>query len=40
MDKNEFLIGEDLGAKFEYSPLDKVFNKWLDEKEKKGFWKD
>ena len=49
MDKYEYLTGEDLGynpsvveqAKFEYSPLCKVFNKGLDEKDKKKeFWKD
>ena len=43
MDKYEYLTGEDLGlkpstveqAKFEYSPLGKVFNKGLDEENKK-----
>ena len=43
MDKYEYLTGEDLGyklgvveqAKFEYSPLGKVFIKGLDEKDKK-----
>ena len=43
LDKYKYLTGEDLGytlgvveqAKFEYSPLGKVFNKWLDEKDKK-----
>ena len=41
--KYEYLIGEDLGlktitveqAKFEYSPLGKVFNKGLNEDDKK-----
>ena len=41
--KYEYLTGEDLGlkpstveqAKFEYSPLGKVFNKGLSEKDKK-----
>ena len=43
MEKYEYLTDEDLGynagvvekAKFEYSPLGKVFNKGLDEKDKK-----
>ena len=43
MEKYEYLTGEDLGyklgvvkqAKFEYSPLGKVFIKGLDEKDKK-----
>ena len=43
MDKYEYLIGEDLGskpstveqAKFEYSPLDKIFNRGLSEDDKK-----
>ena len=43
LEKYEYLTGEDLGykpdviqkAKFEYSPLGKVFNKGLDESEKK-----
>ena len=43
LDKYEYLTGEDLGlkpstvaqAKFEYSPLGKVFNKGLKEEEKK-----
>ena len=48
MDKYEYLTGEDLGlqpstveqAKFEYSPLGKVFNKELKDKGKKeGFLK-
>ena len=40
LEKYEYFIGEDLGykpgivekAKFEYSPLGKVFNKGLDER--------
>ena len=48
LDKYEYLTGEDLGlkpstveqAKFEYSPLGKIFNKGLDEDDKKeGFFK-
>ena len=43
LDKCEYLTGEDLGlkpsiikqAKFEYSPLGKLFNKGLDKNEKK-----
>ena len=43
LEKYEYLTGEDLGykpgvaekAKFEYSPLDKVFNRGLDESDKK-----
>ena len=43
MDKYEYLTGEDLGlkpstveqAKFEYSPLGKIFNKGLKEEDKK-----
>ena len=43
MDKYEYLTGEDLGlkpstieqAKFEYSPLGKIFNKGLDKNDKK-----
>ena len=43
LEKYEYLSGEDLGykpdvtrkAKFEYSPLGKVFNKGLDENDKK-----
>ena len=43
MDKYEYLTGEDLGlkpstneqAKFEYSPLGKIFHKGLDEDDKK-----
>ena len=42
LDKYEYLTGEDLGlkpssieqTKFEYSPLGKIFNMGLDEKEK------
>ena len=43
LDKYEYLTGEDLGlkpstveqAKFEYSPLGKLFNKGLSEEDKK-----
>ena len=43
LDKSEYLTGEDLGlnpstikqAKFEYSPLGKIFNKGLSEDDKK-----
>ena len=43
LDKYEYLTGEDLGlkpstieqAKFEYSPLDKIFNIGLDKGDKK-----
>ena len=43
MNKYEYLTGEDLGlkpstaekAKFEYSPLGKIFNKGLSKKDKK-----
>ena len=43
LDKYEYLTGEDLGlkpntieqAKFEYSPLGKIFNKGLNEDDKK-----
>ena len=43
LDKVEYLTGEDLGlrpdiieqARFEYSPLDKIFNKGLSEVDKK-----
>ena len=43
LDKYEYLFGEDLGlkqstveeAKFEYSPLGKIFNKRLSEEDKK-----
>ena len=48
LDKYEYLTGEDMGlkrsiieqAKFEYSPLGKIFNKGLNEnEEKEGFFK-
>ena len=47
LDKYELLAGEDLGlkpstveqAKFEYSPLGKIFNKGLSEDDKKGLLK-
>ena len=47
LDKYEYLTGEDLGlkpstveqAKFEYSPLGKIFNKGLSEDYKKGLFK-
>ena len=47
LDKYEYLTGEDLGlkpstveqAKFEYSPLGKIFNKGLDKSDKKGLLK-
>ena len=48
MNKYEYLTGESLGlkqstveqAKFEYSPLDKMFNKGLDkDDQKEGFFK-
>ena len=43
LDKYEYLTGEDLGlkpstieqARFEYSPLGKIFNKGLDKVDKK-----
>ena len=43
MDKYEYLTGEDLGlkpstveqAKFEYSPLSKIFNRGLDKDDQK-----
>ena len=43
LDKYEYLTGEDLGlkpstveqAKFEYSPLGKIFNKGLDKNDQK-----
>ena len=43
LDKYEYLTGEDFGlkpitieqARFEYSPLSKIFNKSLDEDDKK-----
>ena len=47
LEKYEYLTGEDLGlkpstleqAKFEYSPLGKIFNKRLDDDEKEGLFK-
>ena len=48
MDKYEYLTGEDLGlkpntiekARFEYSPLGKIFNKRLDkDDQKEGLFK-
>ena len=48
LDKYEYLTGEDLGlkpstveqAKFEYSPMGKIFNKGLSEDDKReGFFK-
>ena len=48
LDKYEYLAGEDLGlkpsiieqAKFEYSPLNKIFNKGLDKDDlKEGLFK-
>ena len=47
LDKYEYLTGEDLGlkpstveqAKFEYSPLGKIFDKGLSEDDKKGILK-
>ena len=47
MKKYEYLTGEDLGlkpgtleqAKFEYSPLGKIFNKGLDDDEKEELFK-
>ena len=44
LDKYEYLTGEDLGlkpntieqARFEYSPLGKIFNKGLSEDDQKG----
>ena len=33
--KYEYLTDEDLGPKFEYSPLGKTFNNWLKEEDKK-----
>ena len=43
LDKYEYLTGEDLGlkpstverAKFEYSPLGKIFNRWLEKGDQK-----
>ena len=49
MDKYEYLTGENLGikpstveqAKFDYSPLGKVFNKGLKKEDKKErLWRD
>ena len=45
--KYEYLTGEDLGlkpstveqARFEYSPVSKIFNKWSSEDDKKEFFK-
>ena len=47
LDKYEYLTGEDLGlkpntieqARFEYSPLGKIFNKGLSEDDKEGLFK-
>ena len=47
MEKYEYLTGEDLGlkpgtleqAKFEYSPLGKIFNKGFDDDEKEELFK-
>ena len=47
LEKYEYLTGEDLGykpdiiqkVKLEYSPLGKVYNKGLDESDKKGLLK-
>ena len=47
MKKYEYLTGEDLGlkpgtleqAKFEYSPLGKIFNKGFDDDEKEELFK-
>ena len=47
LDKYEYLTNEDLGlkpstvkqAEYEYSPLDKIFNKGLKEEDKKGLLK-
>ena len=47
LEKYEYLTGQDLGykpvvvvkAKFEYSPLDKVFNKRLEKEDKKRLLK-
>ena len=46
LDKYEYLTGEDLGlktntieqARFEYSPMGKIFNKGLSEDDKKGLF--
>ena len=48
LDKCEYLAGENLNykpstveqAKFDYSPLNKFFNRGLKEEEKKDFWRD
>ena len=48
LDKYEYLTCEDLDlkpstveqARFEYSPLGKIFNKGLKEDKKKDFWRD
>ena len=48
MNKNEYLTGKDLDyqsdaveqARFEYSPLGKIFNKVLNEKDKKKTFED
>ena len=48
MNKNEYLTGKDLDyqpdaveqARFEYSPLGKIFNKVLNEKDKKKIFED
>ena len=48
LDKYEYLTGKDLGLKlntveqatFEYSPLDKIFNKGLDKDDKKRTFKE
>ena len=47
LEKYEYLTGEDLGlkpgtleqAKFEYSPLGKIFNKGFDDDEKEELFK-
>ena len=48
VNKNEYLTGKDLDyqpdaveqARFEYSPLGKIFNKVLNEKDKKKTFED
>ena len=48
LDKNEYLTGEDLDykpsavekTKFEYSPLDKIFDKGLKEEYEKGTFEE
>ena len=48
VNKNEYLTGKDLDyqpdaveqARFEYSPLGKIFNKVLNEKDKKKIFED